>query len=103
MIKALKPVTAQLAVDETGYLVLLAVFEVLDDTVLVAKSLLPELQKSILHLATNKFGRIPLLYPFAGRKPRLLPPSALPILQELDELRQTTRYMDTVQLTFHKC
>lgn len=101
MIKALKPVTPQLAVNETGYLVLLAIFEVVDDTVLVSKSLLLELQQNILDLATDKFGRIPLLYPFAGRKPRLLPPSALPILQELDELRQATRYMDTfVQLTF---
>lgn len=98
MIKALKPVTPQLAANETGYLVLLAIFEVVDDTVLVSKSLLLELQQNVLNLATDKFGRIPLLYPFAGRKPRLLPPSALPILQELDELRQATRYMDTVQL-----
>lgn len=96
MIKALKPVAPQLAVNETGYLVLLAIFEVVDDTVLVSKSLLLELQQNILSLATDKFGRIPLLYPFAGRKPRLLPPSALPILQELDELRQATRYIWTL-------
>lgn len=93
MIKSLKPVTPQLAANETGYLILLAIFEVVDDTVLVAKSLLPEFQQHILELSTDKFGRIPLLYPFAGRKPRLLPPSALPILKELDELRQVTRYI----------
>lgn len=93
MIKSLKPVASQLAANETGYLVLLSIFETVDDTVLVAKSLLPGLHKHILDLATDKFGRIPMLYPFAGRKPRLLPPSALPILQKLDELRQATRYV----------
>ncbi|RPB14959.1 ARM repeat-containing protein [Morchella conica CCBAS932] len=94
MIKQLKPVTVQLATSEVAFLVLVAVFETVDDTVLVAKSLLPEFQSNFNNLAIDKFGRIAVLYPFAGRKPRLLPPSALPLLKEIDELRQTTSKKD---------
>ncbi|KAL7273201.1 Pumilio y domain member 6 [Rhizina undulata] len=94
MIKALKPVVARLAANETGFLVLLTIFEVVDDTVLVTKTLIPEIQQNLIDLAVNKFGRIPLLYPFAGRRPRLLPPSALPSLQEVDKIRESTSKKD---------
>lgn len=92
MIKSLKTVTKELAIHECGHLVLLTLFDVVDDTVLVNKSIFSELQQHVFDLAVHKFGRIPLLYPFVGRKNRLLPPSTIVLIQEMDKIREATRY-----------
>ena len=92
MIKALKPEAISLARNEYGYLVLLSIFETVDDTVLIAKTLLPEFQKQLQELACDKYGRTPLLYPFSERHPRVVPRPALAVLEEVDKLREYTRY-----------
>lgn len=94
MIKSLKTVAKELAVHESGHLVLLALFDLVDDTVLVNKSIFSELQQHVFDLAVHKFGRIPLLYPFVGRRNRLLPPPAIASIQELDKFREVTRYQN---------
>jgi len=94
MVKTLKPFTVQLATNEFSYLVLVTILEVVDDTVLVSKSLIPEFQQSLPDLAIDKFGRIPLLYPFVGRKPRLLQPSIIRLLEDMDKIREFTSKKD---------
>jgi pumilio family protein 6 len=79
-------------------MLLLTLMDVVDDTVLVSKSIFTELQQHILDLATNKFGRIPLLYPFVGRLTRLLPPAAIAQIKEMDQIREATRYVITSDL-----
>ncbi|RPA95346.1 ARM repeat-containing protein [Choiromyces venosus 120613-1] len=94
MLKSLKPEAISLARSEYGYLVLLSIFETVDDTVLVAKSLLPEFQKRLQEIACDKYGRIPLLYPFSERHPRVVPRPALAILEEVEKLRESTSKKD---------
>lgn len=94
MTKSLKPVSDQLAAHEAGHLVLLTAFDVIDDTVLVSKTLIPELQSNLVDLAIHNFGRIPLLYPFTGRTRRLLPPASIKLLEEMDALKKTTSKKD---------
>ena len=84
----------QLAAHESGHLVLLTLFDVVDDTVLVNKSIFAELQQHLFDLATNKFGRIPLLYPFVGRKNRLLTPPDIKAIQAMDPIREATSKKD---------
>jgi pumilio family protein 6 len=91
MIKSLKPVADQVAAHESGHLVLLTLFDVLDDTVLVSKSIIAELQRHLFDLAIHNFGRTPLLYPFVGRKTRLLSPPDIKSIQEMDPIREATR------------
>ncbi|KAA8894113.1 armadillo-type protein [Sphaerosporella brunnea] len=94
IIKNLKPVAHQMAVHENAHMLLLTLMDVVDDTVLVNKSIFTELQQHILDLATNRFGRIPLLYPFVGRMTRLLPPTAIGQVQEMDPIREATSKKD---------
>lgn len=98
MIKSLKSVVPQLAAHESGYIVLITAYEVVDDTVLVSKAFIPEFEQNFFDLAVSAFARIPLLYPLVGRKPRLLSPSAVPSLQEIDQIRQSTRYAITFDM-----
>lgn len=93
MIKTLKAEIPQLAAHETGHMVLLTLFDVVDDTVLVNKSVFSELAPTAHELATHKFGRIPLLYPIVGRKTRLLSPQSIALLQKMDAIREVTRYI----------
>jgi pumilio family protein 6 len=85
-------VANELATHESGHLVLLTLMDVVDDTVLVNKSIFSELQQNVLDLAVHKFGRISLLYPFVGRKNRLLTPPTIASIQEMDKIREATRY-----------
>lgn len=80
-----------MAAHETGHALLLTLMDVVDDTVLVNKSIFSEFQQYLPQLATNKFGRIPLLYPFVGRKNRLLPPPVIAQIEEMDKIRKATR------------
>ena len=93
LVKNLKPKASDLYGDEHGYMVLLTMFDVVDDTVLVSKTIFPEIQPEggVLDAATHKYARIPLLYPLAGRERRLLPPAKCTELEEMDKIRAQTR------------
>jgi hypothetical protein len=98
IIKNLKPVVHQMAAHESAHMLLLTLMDVVDDTVLVNKSIFTELQPHVLDLATNKFGRIPLLYPFVGRMTRLLSPAVIAQVEQMDPIREATRYSMTSDL-----
>ncbi|KAF3939539.1 hypothetical protein ABW19_dt0209888 [Dactylella cylindrospora] len=96
MLKNLKPSIQDLYADENGCMVLVAIFDVVDDTVLVSKTVFPEIQAKLDDgtAATHAIARIPLLYPLAGRETRLMHPQKVKILEEIDEIRAKTSKKD---------
>ncbi|KAF3393251.1 hypothetical protein DPV78_009594 [Talaromyces pinophilus] len=90
-----------MAGDLNGHLVILAAYEVIDDTKLSSKSIFPELlnqetEESARHeellLQVNDItARVPVLYPFVGDKTKwLLPAGDEDILNEIFEIRKET-------------
>lgn len=96
LVKNLKPKAADLYGDEHGYMVLLTMFDVVDDTILVSKTIFPEIQaeNGLMDAALHKYARIPLLYPLAGRERRLLTPAKCQQLEEIDVIRAQTSKKD---------
>ncbi|KAF3909875.1 hypothetical protein ABW21_db0206470 [Orbilia brochopaga] len=96
MLKNLKPSIQDLYADEHGCMVLVAVFDVVDDTVLVAKTVFPEIQAKLDDgsAATHAVARIPLLYPLAGRETRLMHPQKIELLEDMDKIRVQTSKKD---------
>ncbi|KAF2145575.1 uncharacterized protein K452DRAFT_324524 [Aplosporella prunicola CBS 121167] len=94
-----------MAHDNWAHQVLLTALDVVDDTVLTAKSIFPELlatdsgmetqQEKLLELANSKIGRITVLYPIVGRAKWLFPTNDdLAVLDEVHEIRKTTSKKD---------
>ncbi|KAJ6259116.1 hypothetical protein Dda_6013 [Drechslerella dactyloides] len=96
MLKNLKPSIQDLYADEHGCMVLVAVFDVVDDTVLVSKTVFPEIQAKLDDgsAPTHAVARIPLLYPLAGRETRLMHPQKIELLEDLDKIRAQTSKKD---------
>lgn len=94
ILKALKPIIGQLTEHESGYRVLLSIYECIDDTSQVAKAVLFGISPIVKDLARHYVGRIPLLYPFVGRNRRLIHPPALQALRDLDRIRLVTSKKD---------
>ncbi|KAF3312228.1 pumilio domain member 6 [Orbilia oligospora] len=96
MLKNLKPSIQELYADEHGYMVLLAIFDVVDDTVLVSKTVFPEIQTKLDEgsAATHAIARIPLLYPLLGRETKLMHPQKIELLAEIDTIRAQTSKKD---------
>lgn len=90
MLKTLKPIIGRLAEHESGYRVILSMYECVDDTTLVAKTVLPGIQPKIMDLTRHNVGRLSLLYPFVGRLRRVFHPPAIQALKDLDHIRETT-------------
>jgi len=100
ILKTYKDTIQTLAYDAHGHQVLLAAYDVIDDTVLTSKAIFPELvgkdatrealQENILAYAMHLNGRIPLLYLFAGKVKWLLPHDDRELLDELHAIRRTT-------------
>lgn len=99
ILKVYKDTIETLGYDTNGHKVLLAAFDVIDDTVLTSKSIFPELlgkdaaaqPEKILALANHLVGRIPLLYPLTGPAKSLFTDNAeLKLLNEIHEVRTTT-------------
>lgn len=104
ILRTYKETIQALAYDAHGHKVLLAVYDVIDDTVLVSKSVIPELagkdpksesqQQLLLAATTHLNGRIPLLYPFCGKAKAILPNEDLKLLDEIHRIRITTSKKD---------
>lgn len=87
IIKAFKPFLQKIASDEHGYLVLLRLLDVTDDTVLITKAVLGELSKHAKELFADKFGRRFFMYILAGRNTRYLSRETVELLKEGDKIR----------------
>ncbi|KAF3929199.1 hypothetical protein AA313_de0203198 [Arthrobotrys entomopaga] len=96
MLKNLKPSIQDLYADEHGCMVLVAIFDVVDDTVLVSKTVFPEIQGKLDDgsAGTHAVARIPLLYPLAGRETRLMHPQKIEMLEGIDKIREKTSKKD---------
>lgn len=94
-----------MAADPYAHMVLLAAYEVIDDTVMTAKAIFPELtskdldteaqQQETLALALHLNGRIPLLFLMAEESPKwLLDSPQHEMLKEIREVRKETSKKD---------
>ena len=93
-----------LAYDAYGHQVLLAVYDVIDDTVLVSKSVFTEIvgkeplsesqKQDLLQAANHLNARVTLLYPFCGKAKAILPNEDLKLLDEIHRIRSTTSKKD---------
>ncbi|KAE8157085.1 armadillo-type protein [Aspergillus tamarii] len=94
-----------MAGDLYGHMVLLAAYEVIDDTKLTAKSIYPELlnqggdaearNEELLYQVNDLTGRIAILFPFAGDRTKwLLPEIDQGVLKEVRDIRQETSKKD---------
>ncbi|KUJ20287.1 ARM repeat-containing protein [Mollisia scopiformis] len=105
ILKTYKDTLRTMAADQNGHIVILAAYEVIDDTVLTAKSIFPELLskdaekqvENIVFSANDINARTTLLYLFQGRSKALFPSSHssdLEILAEIDIVRTATSKKD---------
>lgn len=94
-----------MAGDLNGHMVLLAAYEVIDDTKLTAKSIFPELlnqndsaetrHEELFYQVTDLTARVAILYPFAGDRVKwLLPEQDQKVLDEIREVRKETSKKD---------
>ncbi|TVY48252.1 Pumilio homology domain family member [Lachnellula occidentalis] len=105
ILKTYKDTLQMMAGDPNGHIIILTAYEVIDDTVLTAKSIFPELLskdadkqvENTVFSANDLNARTTLLYLFQGRSKALFPASLdsdLSILSEVDTVRQTTSKKD---------
>ncbi|KAI0231313.1 pumilio RNA binding family member 3 [Lamellibrachia satsuma] len=84
IVKSFKTFVAKICQEEYGHLVLLALFDVVDDTKLVQKAILDELLKGVHDLAQDGHGRKVLYYLLCGRHPLHFHPDIIKVLQQGD-------------------
>lgn len=104
ILKTYKETIKTLAYDAYGHQVLLAVYDVIDDTVLVSKSVLTELvskdplsdsqQQDLLQAVSHLNARVTLLYPFCGKAKAIVSNEDLKLLNEIHRIRSTTSKKD---------
>ncbi|KZF26276.1 ARM repeat-containing protein [Xylona heveae TC161] len=105
ILKFYKDLIVDLAFDSFGHQILLAAYDVIDDTVLTSKSIFPELlgkdaapetqADAVLACVVSLNARIPLLYLFADKAVWLLPPEDVAVLEEIDQIRASTSKKDS--------
>lgn len=84
IMKAMKDNVKSIAMSEHGYMVLLALIDSVDDTVLVRKIILSEILKDLTEVVLNEYGKHVILYLVARRDPHYFPPSMVECLREGD-------------------
>lgn len=105
ILRTYKDTLQMMAGDPNGHIIILTAYEVIDDTVLTAKSIFPELLskdadkqvENIVFSANDLNARTTLLYLFQGRSKALFPASLssdLSVLSEIDTVRQSTSKKD---------
>nr|XP_049595230.1 pumilio homolog 3 isoform X5 [Syngnathus scovelli] len=84
IIKTMKTYMVKFATGEFGHLVLLAIFDCVDDTKLVKQAVLSELMSSLDEVISNKYGKKVLLYLLSPRDPAHLLPEIIKVLEKGD-------------------
>jgi len=85
IMKSFKTYVNKICMEEYGHLVLLAMFDVVDDTVAVRKAILSEMIPHLLELMRNQYGRKVLLYLLSPRNKKYFVPQYINILEAGDE------------------
>ncbi|KAF9914975.1 pumilio domain member 6 [Lobosporangium transversale] len=94
MLKTMKPFVVKICKEEYGHMVMLRMFDVVDDTVLMSKAILAEIIKEMEDIAKDKFGRRVILYLLAGRSPKYISPQNIELLAKGDAIRANTSKKD---------
>ncbi|KAG0325048.1 hypothetical protein BG000_001957 [Podila horticola] len=94
MLKTMKPFVVKICKEEYGHMVMLRMFDVVDDTVLMSKAILTEIVKEMEDIAKDKFGRRVILYLLAGRSPKYISPQSIELLAKGDLVRANTSKKD---------
>ncbi|TFY77347.1 hypothetical protein EWM64_g6664 [Hericium alpestre] len=95
IIKIIKPYIETMANDDEAQLVLFTAMDVIDDTKLLAKSLLPSITSIASKLHAVSAGRRALLYPLVPRSRRHFTPAIIATLAETDAIREHTSKKET--------
>ncbi|KAJ7621062.1 armadillo-type protein [Roridomyces roridus] len=90
ILKVLKPHVERMCADDEAQLVLFTALDVIDDTKLVAKTLVPEMTGPANTLSETPQGRRALLYLIVPRTRRHFTPAQIASLAETDEIRART-------------
>ncbi|KAI2732746.1 hypothetical protein CBS147332_1885 [Penicillium roqueforti] len=105
LIRFFRDIVKAMAGDVYGHQVILAAYEVIDDTKLSAKSFFPEIlnqneteearNEELCYQVNDLTARIAVLYPFAGERVKwLLPEADQTVLEEVREVRKETSKKD---------
>lgn len=84
LVKSFKSYYVKICKEEFGHLVLLALFDCVDDTVLVKKIMFLEIQPSLQELAADTYGRKVLMYLLSPRSPAHFHPTTVELLKKGD-------------------
>ncbi|XP_044029953.1 pumilio homolog 3 [Siniperca chuatsi] len=84
IIKTMKTYMVKFATGEFGHLVLLAMFDCVDDTKLVKQAVLSEILSSLDEVISNKYGKKVMLYLLSPRDPAHLLPEIIKVLEQGD-------------------
>ncbi|XP_003698411.1 pumilio homolog 3 [Apis florea] len=84
IMKALKGNIKIISMSEHGYLILLALFDSVDDTVLIKKIIFSEIQNDLIDIALNDYGKHVILYLIARRNSHYFAPSIVKYLEQGD-------------------
>jgi pumilio family protein 6 len=90
LVRSLRSFASKCCEDEYGQYVMLALFNTVDDTVLVTKAFTPDFKENLSDLLTSKSGRRPFLYALVGRNPRYFTKPTIDRLSVVDEYKQGT-------------
>jgi len=112
IIKTFKSYVAKIACEQYGHTVLLTIFDCVDDTTLIQKSILSELTKKVkptttiagteedaenvglINVITNRWGSRVALYLLSHRQGKYFSPSDIKLLEEGDAIRVKTSKKD---------
>ncbi|XP_041816220.1 pumilio homolog 3 isoform X2 [Chelmon rostratus] len=95
IIKTMKTYMVKFATGEFGHLVLLAMFDCVDDTKLVRQAVLSEILSSLDEVISNKYGKKVLLYLLSPRDPAHLLPEIIKVLEKGDGNAHSKKDMAT--------
>ncbi|KAJ7773430.1 armadillo-type protein [Mycena metata] len=90
ILKVLKPHVERMCIDDDAQLVLFTALDVIDDTKLVIKTLIPEMTSPAQTLVQTAQGRRALLYLLVPRTRRHFMPAQIALLAETDDIRAKT-------------
>jgi len=80
IIRTFKGHIKDMCMNENSYLVLCALFDCVDDTVLIKKSILSEIMENLDFITMSQIGRLLINYILAPRSTKLFPPSIIEAL-----------------------
>lgn len=83
--KTMKTFVEKISTGEFSHLVVLAMFDCIDDTKLVKQIIISELVSSLPNIINNKYGRKVLLYMLSWRSPAHFLPEIIEVLKQGDE------------------